>query len=381
MTEVSVVIPCLNEVKTLPIVIDMAKRGLAQISLPGEIVIADNGSSDGSQALAESLGARVVSVKDKGYGSALTAGMLAAEGKWIIFADADGSYDFGQLPVFVEALQKGADLVMGNRFEKKMEKGAMPVLHRYLGTPVLTTLINFFFKTRISDCNCGMRGITKEAFEKMQILSTGMEFASEMVIKAGLLGMKVVEVPIYFMKDKREREPHLRTWHDGWRHLRLILIYAPNYLFIYPGNTLFVLGSALLFMQLFGPVVIGPIYMDLHFMILGLMLSVLGLSIFLMGATIKQFSYQHDYYLKDFTVTFFEKSSFETKLIPGTLFFSIGVGLAMGIFIRWVDGHFANPNMLRGALFSLYFMSTGLLVSLFSFLELVMRTHKKEKMN
>lgn len=379
MTEVSVVIPCLNEAKTLPIVIDMAKSGLSKVSLSGEIMIADNGSDDGSQVLAESLGARVVPVKNRGYGNALATGILAAEGKYIIFADADGSYDFSQLPVFIEALRKGADLVIGNRFARKMERGAMPALHRYLGTPVLTALINFFFKTKISDCNCGMRGIKKESFEKMQILSTGMEFASEMVIKAGLLGMKVVEVPIYFMKDKRDREPHLRTWHDGWRHLRLILIYAPNYLFIYPGSILFVSGSILLFMQIFGPIVIGPMYMDLHFMILGLMLSVLGLSIFLMGATIKQFSYQHDYYLEDFTVTFFERSSFEKKLVPGTLFFAIGTGLAVGIFIRWIGGHFANPNMLRGALFSLYFMSTGLLVSLFSFLELVMRIQNKEK--
>jgi glycosyltransferase involved in cell wall biosynthesis len=376
MTEVSVVIPCLNEVKTLPLVIDMAKKGLAQASVQGEIIIADNGSHDGSQGVAESLGARVVPVKEKGYGSALTTGILAAQGEKVIFADADGSYDFSQLPVFINALESGEDLVIGNRFGKKMEKGAMPMLHRYLGTPVLTTLINFFFKTKISDCNCGMRGIKKEAFEKMQILSQGMEFASEMVIKAGVLGMKVTEVPIYFMKDKRDRRPHLRTWRDGWRHLRLILIYAPDYLFTYPGGILFILGSSLLFMQAFGPVIIGPIYMDLHFMILGLMLSILGLSIFLMGATIKQFSYQHDYYLHDFSVTFFERSSFEKKLIIGTVFFVIGVGLALGIFIHWISGYFANPNMLRGALFSLYFMSTGLLISLFSFLELVMRTHK-----
>lgn len=374
--EVSIVIPCLNEVKTLPLVIAAATNGLARAGVSGEIIVSDNGSTDGSQNVAVSLGARVVQAEEKGYGSALQMGIRAASGQYIIFADADGSYDLSSLEPFLVALRKGADVVMGNRFNHMMEEGAMPWLHRYLGTPVLTFLINLFFRMQITDCNCGMRGIRKESFEKMRISSSGMEFASEMVIKAGLMGLRVREVPIVFRKDKRDRRPHLRTWHDGWRHLRLILIYAPDYLFIYPGGVLFLLGSTLLFMQMTGPVVVGGLYMDLHFMIFGLMQSILGLAVFLMGATIKQFSGQHDYYLHDLTVGFFERVGFEQKLVLGLGSFLTGIILGTFIVWRWIEEHFANPDMLRGALFTLYFIATGILIALFSLLELVMRTHK-----
>lgn len=370
------VIPCLNEIKTLPFVITAAQRGLQELGVSGEIIVADNGSTDGSQKRAQDLGARVVTASEKGYGSALQAGIRAALGHFVIFADADGSYDLSQMKPFVGQLRLGAGMVMGNRLSGDIEAGAMPWLHRYIGTPVLTFLINIFFKTNISDCNCGMRGIRRDAFENLRVFSPGMEFASEMVIKAGLLGMNIREVPISFEKDKRDRRPHLRTWSDGWRHLRLILIYAPNYLFIYPGSAFFFLGSALLFIQIFGPVQIGPIFMDLHFMIFGLMQSIVGLAIFLMGATIKQFSEQHDYYVKDVTVNFFEYLGFERKLILGISCFLLGFFIITTIIFYWIGQSFTNPNMLRSALFGLYFLSTGMLIGLFSLLELVMRTKR-----
>lgn len=220
--EVSIIIPCLNEAATLPIVIDKALKSFQRLHLKGEVVISDNGSTDGSVKIAEKFGARVVHCPQKGYGNALRCGFKNAKGKYLIMGDADDSYDFARIDKFVDELKKGADLVMGTRLRGTIHKGAMPWLHRYLGTPVLTFLINLFFGTKISDCNCGMRGLTKGSFEKLQMVSGGMEFASEMVIKAGLFKLIIKEIPIHFYRDKRGRKPHLKTWSDGWRHLKFI---------------------------------------------------------------------------------------------------------------------------------------------------------------
>lgn len=223
LPDVSIIIPCLNEAATLPIVIEKALQSFERLRIKGEVVISDNGSTDGSVKVAEKFGARVVHCSHKGYGNALRCGFENAKGKYLIMGDADDSYNFLHIDRFIDELQNGADMVMGTRLKGTIHKGAMPPLHRYLGTPVLTFLINLFFGTKISDCNCGMRGLTKETFKKLHMSSGGMEFASEMVIKAGMLKLKIREIPIHFYPDKRGRKPHLKTWSDGWRHLKFIM--------------------------------------------------------------------------------------------------------------------------------------------------------------
>ena len=231
--ELSVVMPCLNEAETLEVCIAKARRALSELNIAGEIIVADNGSTDGSQAMAERMGARVVNVEAKGYGSALMGGITAASGKFIIMGDADDSYDFGELGPFVEKMRAGYDLVMGNRFKGGIEPGAMPALHRYLGNPVLTAVGRLFFHSPAGDFHCGLRGFRKASVMKMDLRTTGMEFASEMVVKATLGKMRIAEVPTTLRPDGRSRAPHLRRWRDGWRHLRFLLLYSPRWLFLY----------------------------------------------------------------------------------------------------------------------------------------------------
>lgn len=240
--ELSVVMPCLNEAETLAVCIEKALRALRDGNISGEVIIADNGSTDGSQAIAEKLGARVAPVTEKGYGNALMGGINAARGRFVLMGDADDSYDFGALAVFMEPLRAGADLVMGNRFKGGIRPGAMPPLHRYLGNPVLTGIGRLFFDSPSGDFHCGLRAFSRAAALRMNLRTTGMEFASEMVIKATLQGMKIAEVPIVLSKDGRSRPPHLRSWRDGWRHLRFMLLFSPRWLFLYPGLLLMLAG-------------------------------------------------------------------------------------------------------------------------------------------
>ena len=242
--ELSVVFPCLDEAETIAECIQQAKKVMEDASIEGEVVVADNGSTDGSQEIATKEGGRVVDVEDKGYGNALFGGFSAAKGKYIIHMDSDLSYPISEIPRYVEELRKGADLVMGSRLTPQMEPGAMPFTHRYLGTPVLTGLANLFFSCGIKDINCGMRGLTKEAFHRMDLRTGGMEFASEMVIKAALMKMKIAQFPIPFKKDKRGRPPHLKSFRDGWRHLRFQLLFSPTWLFFLPGLLLLLAGVA-----------------------------------------------------------------------------------------------------------------------------------------
>ncbi|MBN2307520.1 MAG: glycosyltransferase family 2 protein [Candidatus Hydrogenedentes bacterium] len=233
--EVSVVMPCLNEERTLLQCIQAAQRAFEDSGIAGEVVVADNGSTDGSVAIAEGAGARVVRVTARGYGNALRQGLAESRGAHLVFLDADMSYDFADVPRFVEELRKGADLVIGTRLRGTIEPHAMPFLHRFLGTPVLTWLANLFFGCRISDINCGMRGLTRETFERLGLHCGGMEFASEMMIRAALLRVRIAEIPIHFRQDLRDRPPHLRSFRDGWRHLRLMLVLCPMWLFVLPG--------------------------------------------------------------------------------------------------------------------------------------------------
>ena len=240
--EVTVVMPCLNEAETLAVCIRKALDCLSDNGISGEVVVADNGSTDGSQAIAEAEGARVVPVEVKGYGNALMGGIDSARGRYVLMGDADDSYDFSALLPFIEKLREGNDLVMGNRFRGGIAPGAMPALHRYLGNPVLSGLGRLFFRCPVGDFHCGLRGFSREAIWRMKLQTTGMEFASEMVVKATLLGLRIVEVPTTLSPDGRSRPPHLRSWRDGWRHLRFMLLFSPAWLFLYPGLLLMIVG-------------------------------------------------------------------------------------------------------------------------------------------
>jgi len=275
-TELSVVMPCLNEAETLAICINKVWKWARENNVNTEIVIADNGSTDGSAEIAEKCGARVVYVAEKGYGSALSGGINAAVGRYVIMGDADDSYDFHNLTPFLEKLRQGYDLVMGNRFRGGIKKGAMPPLHRYLGNPVLTAIGRLFFHSPCRDFHCGLRGFNRESILSLQLRTTGMEFASEMVIKATLLGLKITEVPTSLSPDGRTRAPHLRSWRDGWRHLRFMLLYSPRWLFLYPGLFLILAGLLTGAILLAGPVRIGIITFDAQTLLLSATAIIIG---------------------------------------------------------------------------------------------------------
>jgi hypothetical protein len=262
--ELTIVMPCLNEARTIGDCIAVAAGFLADSGVQGEIVVADNGSTDGSQAVARAYGARVVDIAERGYGSALIGGIRAARGTYVIMGDSDGSYDFGRLQPFLAKLRAGADLVMGNRFKGGIAPGAMPPLHRYLGNPVLSALGRAFFRTPCRDFHCGLRGFRRDAILALDLQSPGMEFASEMVVKATMRGLNISEVPTTLSPDGRGGPSHLRSWRDGWRHLRFLLLFSPRWLFLYPGLLLFVVGVAGMAWLLPGPRALGPVGLDIH---------------------------------------------------------------------------------------------------------------------
>jgi hypothetical protein len=262
--ELTILMPCLNEAETLATCIQKAMGYLARSGVSGEVLIADNGSSDGSQAIARGLGARVIDVPEKGYGAALIAGIAGAQGRFVIIGDSDDSYDFSALDPFIAKLRDGFDLVMGNRFKGGIAPGAMPPLHRYLGNPVLSTIGRVFFGGPIRDFHCGLRGFSRVAIAALDLRAPGMEFASEMVVKATMRGLRITEVPTTLSPDGRSRPPHLRSWRDGWRHLRFLLIFCPRWLFFYPGALLFALGAITMAVLLPGPVMLGFVTLDVH---------------------------------------------------------------------------------------------------------------------
>ncbi len=268
--------PCLNEAETLRACIEKARRALSEDNIIGEIIVADNGSTDGSQALAAELGARVINVKAKGYGNALMGGISAARGKYVIMGDADDSYDFSNLRPFIEKLRQGYDLVMGNRFKGGIKPGAMSPTHRYLGNPVLTAIGRLFFHSPCGDFHCGLRGFSKAAVTELDLRTTGMEFASEMIVKATLHKMRITEVPTTLSPDGRSRPPHLQTWRDGWRHLRFLLLYSPRWLFLYPGALLMLAGLVTGFWLWPGPRRIGGVTFDVHTLVYASMAILVG---------------------------------------------------------------------------------------------------------
>ena len=287
--QLTILMPCLNEAETLAICINKANAWIAGSGIDAEVVIADNGSTDGSQSIAETLGARVVSVDQPGYGSALFHGAMASKGEWIIMGDSDDSYDFSQLDVFVQKLQEGYDLVMGNRFLGGIAKGAMPWKNYYIGNPVLTRIGRLLFNCPSKDFHCGLRGFRKEAFIRMDLRTTGMEFASEMVIKASLFRMKIAEVPTTLSKDGRSRPPHLLPWRDGWRHLRFMLLFSPRWLFIIPGLVLFLISLLGYAALLVGPQRLGSVTFDVHTLFFFQAGLILGFVAIALGVIIRMF--------------------------------------------------------------------------------------------
>lgn len=274
--ELSIVMPCLNEAETIAVCVKKAMAFLDANAIAGEVIIADNGSTDGSQQIANALGARIVNVPARGYGAALIGGIDAARGTYVAMGDADDSYDFGSLMPFVEALRDGAELVMGNRFKGGIASGAMPPLHRYLGNPVLSFLGRIFFNTPIGDFHCGLRAFRRESVLGLGLATPGMEFASEMVVKASIGKLDIREVPTTLRPDGRSRPPHLRTWRDGWRHLRFLLIYAPKFLFLYPGLALALAGLAGVLALIPGDLHIGGVELGVHTMIFAAMAALMG---------------------------------------------------------------------------------------------------------
>jgi hypothetical protein len=339
--ELSVVMPCLNEVRTLETCVGKAQRAMAEAGIAGEVIVADNGSSDGSPELAARLGARVVPVKARGYGSALMGGIAAAAGKYIVMGDADDSYDFTHIPRFVKELRAGNDLVMGNRFRGGILPGAMPPLHKYLGNPGLTRIGRLFFGGSSGDFYCGLRGFTKEAYGRMDLRTTGMEFATEMVVKANLLGMKIGEVPTTLSPDGRGRPPHLRTWRDGWRTLRFFLLYSPRWLFLYPGVALVLVGCVAGAWLLPGPRKIGSTVFDVHTMLYAAITVLLGFQSIAFAVFTKLFAISEGLHPPDPEFeSIFHYVKLETGLLVGTALALGGLGGSVYAVEVWSSQHF-----------------------------------------
>ena len=334
---VSAVMPCLNEEKSLANCIAKAMEGFRHLGMHGEVVVADNGSTDRSVEVAESMGARVVRERRKGYGSALQCGIREARGQIIVMADADDSYDWAGLEPFVRKVEEGYDLVMGNRFAGGIAPGAMPFLHRYLGNPVLSLIGRLAFRIPIRDFHCGMRAFSRDAYERMQPRTSGMEFATEMVANAAYQGLKVCEIPTTLRPDTRDRAPHLRSFRDGWRHLRFILTYTPDFIYFLPGLVLLLAGLALLVMLAGGPIDVAGFHMGIHFVALGAMLAMIGFNVLNLGVLAKAMLAQRYRDMRSRIASFLSRSfSLETGLIVGTMLFLFGLAIDAWILRHWL---------------------------------------------
>ena len=342
--ELTILMPCLNEAETIAQCIEKARRGIERAGVPGEILIADNGSTDGSQAIAEKLGARVVPVKEKGYGNALRGGIAAARGKWILMGDADDSYDFSEADRFVKKFQEGYDLVMGCRLPVgggTIMPGAMPWKNRWIGNPVLSFIGRLFFKCPAHDFHAGLRAFSKEALEKMDLQTTGMEFASEMVIKATLKQFRIAEVPITLHPDGRSRPPHLKPWRDGWRHLRFMLIYSPRWLFLMPGLLLFALGSLLSALLAAGDVPLGAIRLDVGTLMMACMAVVVGFQLVAFAFFTKVFAIAEGLLPEDPKLTrVFKVFTLEKGVVAGLLVLLAGLLMFLRALWLWKKAHF-----------------------------------------
>ncbi len=346
--ELSVIMPCLNEAETLETCITKALQSFRSHGICGEVVIADNGSTDGSVEIAQHAGARVVHAETKGYGAALMAGIHAARGKYLIMGDADDSYDFTNLMPFVEKLRAGYELVMGSRFKGGIAPQAMPWHHKYIGNPVLTAVLKLFFRARISDAHCGLRGFTKAAIGRLGLRTTGMEFASEMVVKAECLGLRITEVPTTLSPDGRTRAPHLRSFSDGWRHLRFMMMLSPKWVLMYPGAALFLVGAVIMTVLGFGPFKLGHVIFDHHTMIAGAMFVIVGFQTVTIGCAARIFAVQQEIGPPSRLLQWgFRVLNLERGLVIGGLVLTAGLGLVVGMTLHWASRQFGVLDLQR----------------------------------
>lgn len=360
--ELTILMPCLNEAETLEKCISKAKSFLHENKIDGEILIADNGSTDGSQEIAERCGARVVEIPLKGYGAALIGGCSAAKGTYVIMGDADDSYDFLHLMPFVDKLREGYDLVMGNRFRGGIKKGAMPWLHRYIGNPVLSFIGRLFFPSKIGDFHCGLRGYNREKIMALDLQTTGMEYASEMVVKCTLNDYKMTEVPTTLSPDGRSRPPHLRSWHDGWRHLKFLLMHSPNGLFLYPGLMMMGIGFIIMLLLALDPLTIGNVTFDIHTLLY-------GAAFILVGATAVEFCvftkiYAANAHYIPMTKSIKKVSEFSTEksIVIGSILFLLGFIVTIAAICYWSNTAFGGLNpeiVMRITIPALVFMQLG----------------------
>ncbi len=369
--ELSVVMPCLNESATVGTCVQKAMDAMRRHGIRGEVIVADNGSTDGSQRIAEEHGARVVPVATRGYGSALRGGIDAARGSFVLMGDADDSYDFTQAHAFVAKLREGYDLVMGNRFRGGILPGAMPALHRYLGNPVLTAIARLFFKAPIGDIYCGLRAFRKEAVEQLALRTQGMEYANEMVVKATTFGLRIAEIPTTLSPDGRGRAPHLRTCRDGWRTLRFLLLYSPRWLFFYPGVMLFVLGIIVGALLLPGPLMIGNVGFDVDTLLFAAMAVLIGFQSIIFAGFTKLFGISEGLLPEDPRLTkLFRYVTLEVGLVVGALLIVAGTGAwAVGL-AYWRSKHFGPLDLektLRIAIPGLVCFTLGFQTILSSF--------------
>ena len=343
--EVSFVMPCLNEAETLAPAIETALRFLATHSIDGEVVVADNGSTDGSAKIARAAGARVVPVVERGYGSSLMGGIMAARGESVIIGDPDGSYDFGSVEPLLAKLRDGYDLVIGNRFQGGVLPGAMPALNRFVGNPLLSSLGRLFYQSNVGDFHCGLRGFKKAAIERMDLRTTGMEFASEMIVKATLLGMRVGEVPTTLAPDGRSRSPHLRPWRDGWRHLRFLLLYSPRWLFFYPGLFLMLAGTIVGAWLTPGIRMVNGVGIDIHTLLYCAVSIEIGFQAVLFALFTKVFGVSVGLLPRDAAVgRLMRWLRLETGLVIGVLCLAGGLALSIAAVSDWRRLHFGSLN-------------------------------------
>src|SRR5271157_2487853 len=379
--ELSIVMPCLNEAETLASCIRKAQSYLRRSGISGEIVIGDNGSTDGSQEIAAKLGARVIHIPIRGYGAALYGAVTAAHGRYCIMGDSDDSYDFENLDAFVEKLRAGYDVVMGNRFQGGIQRGAMPWKNRYIGNPILSTIGKLFFRAGVGDFHCGLRGFTKSAFQKMDLRTTGMEFASEMVIKAKLVGLKMTEAPTVLRPDGRSRPPHLLPYRDGWRHLRFMLLHSPRWLFLYPGSLLILLGLAGCAWLLPGPRVVHGVGFDVHTLLYAFVSVLLGFQLVAFSVFTKVFAISEGLLPEDPRLTrVFRYITLETGLVAGGLLVAVGIGGSVFAVSGWAKESFGpldTEHMLRIVMPAVFSLTLGVQIICSSFFLSILGLRRK----
>jgi GT2 family glycosyltransferase len=363
--DVSVVIPCLNEAETIATCIRKAKGAMERDGLSGEVIVVDNGSTDHSDLIAASEGARVINERRRGYGNAYLAGFAAARGRYIVMADGDNTYDFDLVGEFVKPLEAGADLVMGSRLKGTIHKGAMPPLHRYVGNPVLTGILNLFYRSGVSDAHCGMRAFKREALERLDLRMPGMEFASEMVIRASKAGLRIEEIPIEYRP--RLGESKLNSFRDGWRHLRFLLVHSPTHLFLVPGIALFALGTLGMLAVLADISFFGRAW-DLHAMIGASMMAIAGTQVMALGLVARAYSVHH---LGDDDPLFERydgRIRLEHGLLAGAGVFLAGFAIGLGVLVTWINRGFGALGEERLAVLSLTLIVVGMQIIFTSFL-------------